>query len=78
MTSCDLDLDLPAVNSCEQMLEPELKLFKEAARRGVHRTVHAGEAGPACMVQIVSKSVYWRGMRGGYGGDSSGRSSLEL
>ena len=54
MTLCDLDLDLPAVNSCEQMLEPELKLFKEAARRGVHRTVHAGEAGPACMVQIVS------------------------
>ncbi|KAF0299964.1 Adenosine deaminase [Amphibalanus amphitrite] len=53
-------------HSCEQMLEPELKLFQEAARRGIHRTVHAGEAGPAYMVQVALDKMHAERIGHGY------------
>jgi len=34
-------------------LQAEIELFEEAERRGIHRTVHAGEAGPASNVALA-------------------------
>lgn len=42
------------------MLDPETTVvFQKAAELGIHRTVHAGEAGPALMVLKVN-STYLR------------------
>ena len=67
MAQLDISLQLMAcllhsfsADSCAQNSEPELKVFQEAARRGIHRTVHAGEMGPAYMVQLVSMYVICR------------------
>lgn len=35
--------------------------FQEAVKSGVHRTVHAGEVGPATVVKEVSVAGWWRG-----------------
>ncbi|XP_037080840.1 adenosine deaminase-like [Pollicipes pollicipes] len=35
------------------LLRAEVRTFQEAARRGIHRTVHASEAGTASMVQLA-------------------------
>ncbi|XP_043234833.1 adenosine deaminase-like [Amphibalanus amphitrite] len=44
--------------SCIQSSAAELAVFQEAARRGIHRTVHAGEMGPAFMVQIALDEMH--------------------
>lgn len=41
------------------MLDKEdVAVFQKASEIGIHRTVHAGEAGPAQMVWKVRRHVY--------------------
>ncbi|KAF0303097.1 Adenosine deaminase [Amphibalanus amphitrite] len=54
------------MHSSEQLLQREIALFQEAARRGIHRTVHSGEAGPAYMVQIALDKMHAERIGHGY------------